>query len=560
MLAFGEFGLTPGAAGTMLRWGPIAGEESVLMQNHAAAALIEADWTDGASRVDRNLSTARLVEEIIARAEGRLTDRGAVVVETGKYTGRSPKDKYIVREPGTDENVDWGEVNQPIAADRFEAIESRVRAHLADTELFVCDAFGGADRTHRLPIRVIAERAYHALFARQLFIRPTADELASHQPEWTIIASPSFETDPARDGTRSEVFVGVHFSRKTILILGTLYAGEIKKSVFTILNYLLPLQGVLSMHCSANVGQRGDVALFFGLSGTGKTTLSADPRRRLVGDDEHGWSDDGVFNFEGGCYAKCINLSAAGEPEIYDALRFGSLLENVILDPATRTPDFSDSSLTENTRAAYPIDFIPRAVLEGTAGHPRQIIFLTCDAFGVLPPVAKLTPDQAMYHFLSGYTAKVAGTERGLGKEPQAVFSTCFGAPFLPLPPSRYADLLGERMRRHRVDAWLVNTGWSGGGFGVGQRMSLRHTRSIVEAITEGGLRDVPYQPDPRFGIAIPAACPGVPSKILQPRETWVDPAAYDREASMLADRFRKNFERFGGVSTTIRDAGPRVG
>jgi phosphoenolpyruvate carboxykinase (ATP) len=527
------------------------------MRSTGAAASLEADWTAKLSHAPRNLSSPALVELILERGEGQLSDQGAVVVRTGTYTGRSPKDKYLVHERGTDDLVDWGEVNQPFAADRFDALHTRVCEYLTGQDLLICDAFAGADPQHRIPLRVVAERAYHALFARQLFIRPIAAELGVHNPEWTILAAPSFACDPERDGTRSEVFIGIHFSRKFVLILGTLYAGEIKKSVFTVLNYLLPLAGVLPMHCSANVGAEDDVTLFFGLSGTGKTTLSADPDRNLVGDDEHGWSDQGVFNFEGGCYAKCINLSPAGEPEIFRAIRFGTVLENVVIDPISREPDFRDSSLTENTRAAYPIDFMPRAVVSGTAGHPRHIVFLTCDAFGVLPPVSRLTPEQAMYQFLSGYTAKVAGTERGLGQKPQAVFSTCFGAPFLPLPPARYARLLGERMRTHRVDAWLVNTGWSAGPYGIGRRIALDHTRAIVKAITSHTLRNSDFVPDPALGMDVPSHCPGVPEILLQPRSSWADASAYDREASALIERFRRNFERFPDVPAEIRAAGP---
>jgi phosphoenolpyruvate carboxykinase (ATP) len=510
----------------------------------------------------RNLAPADLVERILARGEGRLSSSGAIAVETGRYTGRSPKDKYVVRNAASEREVEWGEVNHPVEPEVFERLLARALEHLSGRELYELEAFGGADPAHRIKLRLIAEQPYHALFAHQLFVRPAAGafEADREDPVWTILSAPTFEAVPERDGTRSEVFVGLDLSRRIVLIVGTRYAGEIKKSVFTILNYLLPLEGILPMHCSANLGQRDDVALFFGLSGTGKTTLSADPRRRLIGDDEHGWSDAGVFNFEGGCYAKCIHLSAEGEPQIYEAIRFGTVLENVVLDAATRAPLFGDGSLTENTRAAYPIDYIPGAHLEGTAGHPHHILFLTCDAFGVLPPLAKLEPEQAMYHFLSGYTAKVAGTERGMGSAPEAVFSTCFGAPFLPLPAHRYAALLGERMRKHRTEAWLVNTGWTGGPHGVGRRMSLAHTRALIEAVTEGDLRQVPFERDPVFGLAIPRACPGVPAKVLHPRDQWKDGSEYDRSAAELAGRFRANFRKFAGVDAAVAAAGPAGG
>jgi phosphoenolpyruvate carboxykinase (ATP) len=513
----------------------------------------------GLGRQHWNPSPALLAEQALTRGEGSLSDQGALVFATGKYTGRSPKDKFIVREPSCEADVDWGEVNQPFEPHAFDALYDRVIAHLQGREVWVQDVFGGTDPVHQLPIRVICERAYHALFARQLFVRPTPEELANHHPEFTVIAVPDFQADPARDGTRSEVFILLNFARKLVLIGGTQYAGEIKKSVFSLLNYLLPMRGVLSMHCSANVGEDDDVALFFGLSGTGKTTLSADPIRRLIGDDEHGWSDDGVFNFEGGCYAKCIRLDRLNEPEIYEAIRFGTVLENVVLDPGTRVPDFADSSLTENTRAAYPIEYIPNHVPGGRGDHPREIIFLTCDAFGVFPPLSKLTPEQAMYHFLSGYTAKVAGTERGLGSEPSAVFSTCFGAPFMTLPPWRYADLLGARMRRQKVDAWMLNTGWTGGGFGKGRRIALPHTRALVDAIMTGKLRDVPFSVDPIFGLSSPRSCPGVPAEILDPRAAWSDPHAYDDQATRLARRFHDNFARFAHVDPAIQAAGPRA-
>ena len=490
-------------------------------------------------------------------AKGKFSDRGALVFLTGAYTGRSPEDKFLVREPSVEGEVDWGKVNRPFDPAKFDALADRVQDHLRGREVWVQDAFGGTDPTHRLPIRVVCERAYHALFARQLFVRATPEELARHRPGFTIVAAPDFQADPARDGTRSEVFIILNFARRLALIGGTLYAGEIKKSVFSILNTLLPREGVLPMHCSANIGESGDVSLFFGLSGTGKTTLSADPTRGLIGDDEHGWSDAGVFNLEGGCYAKCIRLDARKEPEIHAAIRFGTVLENVVLDPKTRTPDFADASLTENTRAAYPIESIANHVPSGRGGHPRHLVFLTCDAFGVLPPLSRLTPDQAMYHFLSGYTAKVAGTERGLGAEPSAVFSTCFGAPFMTLPPTRYADLLNARLRRHEAGAWLLNTGWTGGGAGHGRRIDLPHTRAMVDAIMNGTLAEVPYARDPIFGLDYATACPGVPAGVLEPRAAWSDPIAYDAQARKLAGLFRDNFARFADVEPAIKAAGP---
>ncbi|MEO6809014.1 MAG: phosphoenolpyruvate carboxykinase (ATP) [Isosphaeraceae bacterium] len=511
------------------------------------------------SKVHRNRSQAALIEDALTRGEGTLTHQGALVFLTGAYTGRSPKDKYIVREPSCEDEIDWGTVNQPFAPDRFDALLRRVRAHLAGREVWMVDAFAGTDPVHRLPIRVVCERAYHALFSHQLLVRPTPEEQTAHRPEFTVLAAPDFKADPKRDGTRSEVFVILNLAQKLVLIGGTLYAGEIKKSVFSLLNTLLPRQGVLPMHCSANVGERGQVALFFGLSGTGKTTLSADPARHLIGDDEHGWSDDGVFNIEGGCYAKCIRLNRYNEPEIYEAIRFGTVLENVVIDPDSRVPDFADASLTENTRAAYPIEFIPNHVPGGRGGHPEQILFLTCDAFGVLPPLSRLSPEQAMYHFLSGYTAKVAGTERGLGSGPEAVFSTGFASPFLTLPPFRYADLLGQKLRRHQCDAWLLNTGWTGGPYGQGERISLSHTRALVEAVLNGTLDGLPFATDPIFGLAYPTTCPGVPSALLNPRASWPDTAAYDAQARDLAQRFQTNFARFPRAEEAIRAGGPKI-
>ena len=442
----------------------------------------------------------RLVEAALRRGESELAARGSLVAATGKRTGRSPKDKFTVKDAITADKVAWGSANLPFPPDKFDALYERVLDYLKDKELFVQDLFCGADPQYQLPIQVINEYAWHNLFVRQLFIRPTAEELKTHKPEFTIVSAPSFRADPKRDGTNSEVFVLVNFTKKLVLIGGTEYAGEMKKSIFGVMNFVLPERNVFPMHCSANIGADGVTALFFGLSGTGKTTLSADPTRRLIGDDEHGWSATGVFNFEGGCYAKCIRLSQENEPQIWNALGFGSVLENVVLDPVTRVPNYDDDSKTENTRAAYPVEFIDNAVIPGFGGHPKNVVFLTADAFGVLPPVSRLTPEQAMYHFMSGYTAKVAGTEAGV-TEPQATFSTCFGAPFMPLPPKVYAEMLGRRLREHHAQCWLVNTGWQGGPYGVGKRMSLPYTRAMVNALVEGNLANVEFEVEPSFGL-----------------------------------------------------------
>ena len=469
---------------------------------------------------------------------------GQFVVETGEHTGRSPKDKFFVREPGSETHIDWGETNKPIDAATFDALFDRVAAYLSEREIYALDAYVGADERYRLPLRVITEYAWHSLFARDLFITPETIP-QDFSPQFTVVDAAEFIADPARDGTRSGTFILVNMARKIVLIGGTRYAGEIKKSVFTIMNYLMPLRGVLSMHCSANVGASGDSAIFFGLSGTGKTTLSADSNRPLVGDDEHGWSADGIFNIEGGCYAKVISLSQKAEPEIWAAShRFGAVLENVVLDPETRVLDLTSQAKTENTRSAYPIEFIPNIVPGLMAGHPHTIVMLTADAFGVLPPIAKLTPEQAMYHFLSGYTAKVAGTEKGV-VEPTATFSTCFGAPFIVHHPTVYANLLGERIAKHEVTCWLVNTGWSGGPYGVGSRMSIAHTRAMVNAAIEGRLRDATFAPEPFFGLALPSAVPDVPSEVLNPRNAWPDKAAYDAQAKKLAGLFYENFKKF---------------
>ena len=507
--------------------------------------------------VHNNLSVSQLIEAAIRRGEGEIASNGAFAVRTGKYTGRSPGDKFVVDNEASHNQVGWGAVNQPFDPATFDKLLGRAEAYLQAKELFVFDAYAGADPAFRLCVRVITETAWQSLFAHQLFIRPTADELATFEPDFTIINAGKFQAKPSRDGTKTETGIMLDFERKIGLIVGTEYAGEIKKSVFTILNFLLPQQHVFPMHCSANVAAEGRVALFFGLSGTGKTTLSADPERRLIGDDEHGWSDNGVFNFEGGCYAKCIKLSEKTEPQIWSAIRYGSVLENVVLDPATRIPDYDAATYTENTRVAYPIDFIPGAVIPSIGGHPSTVVFLTADAFGVLPPISRLTPEQAMYHFLSGYTSKLAGTERGV-TTPQTTFSTCFGAPFMPLPPSRYAALLGEKLAKHGATCYLVNTGWSGGPYGIGKRMNLDLTRHMVGAAVSGLLDEVETDIDPIFGLHIPRSCPGVPSEVLRPRETWADPAAYDAQAKDLAARFVENFKKYEPVPEAVKAGGPR--
>jgi phosphoenolpyruvate carboxykinase (ATP) len=507
-----------------------------------------------------NLPPAQLYEHAVRRGEALIACGGPLVAETGSHTGRSPNDKFVVREPETEGDLWWGEVNRPIAPESFDRLLDKVRAHLRERDLFVFDGFAGADRRYRLPVRVITERAWHNLFARNMFIDTDDDEvLEAFEPGFTVIDACSLEADPAADGTRSGTFIVVHFGRKLVLIGGTEYAGEIKKSIFSVMNYLLPRQAVLSMHCSANYREhRDDVALFFGLSGTGKTTLSADPRRTLIGDDEHGWSDDGVFNVEGGCYAKVIRLSPEGEPDIYRTTRsFGTVLENVVVDPATRRLDLDSDAKTENTRSSYPLSQIENADAYGVAGHPRHVVFLTADAFGVLPPVSRLTEPQAMYHFLSGYTAKVAGTERGV-TEPKATFSACFGAPFLPLPPGVYAGMLGEKIARHDAKVWLINTGWTGGPYGTGSRIKLGYTRRMVDAVLAGDLDSASTATDPVFGLAVPERVGGVPPELLVPRHTWPDRAAYDAKARELAAMFRSNFEKYAdGVAEEVRAAGP---
>lgn len=506
-----------------------------------------------------NLIAPRLVQEAVARHEGMLADMGPFVANTAPHTGRSPNDKFVVREPSTEHDVDWGKVNQPISDEHFELLQADVRTYLnANDDLFVQDLYCGADAAHRLSVRYVTPNAWHANFVRNMFIRPEVSELARFAPNFTVLHAPDFQATPETHGTRTGTFIVLNLAKRTILIGGTRYAGELKKAMFTVMNYMMPKTGVLSMHCSANIGPKGDTALFFGLSGTGKTTLSADPERGLIGDDEHGWSDEGVFNFEGGCYAKVINLSKEQEPDIFATTQmFGTILENVVLDDVTRRVRFDDQSITENTRASYPLHYIRNHVPSGRGGHPKNIVFLTADAFGVLPPIARLSREQAMYYFMSGYTAKVAGTERGV-TEPQATFSSCFGAVFLVWHPSKYAEMLGKLIDQHGARVWLVNTGWSGGAYGTGSRMKLPYTRAMVRALLDGALEGIPFAPDPVFGLQLPAAVPNVPTEILQPRATWKDGAAYDAQAAKLAEMFRKNFEKFGKVDPAVVAAGPR--
>jgi len=504
-----------------------------------------------------NLPQAALVEQALLRGEGQLTAGGELAVDTGHFTGRSPKDRFIVRDAHTADTVAWGAVNQPLSEAHFSTLKRDMLAAAEDKALFAQDLYAGTDPKHRLRVRINTEYAWHGLFAQNMFVRGDGQ---AHEDgaDFAVLDLPSFRAEPARHGCRSDTVIAVSFSERLVLIANTEYAGEIKKSIFSVLNYLLPERGVVPMHCSANVGADGRSALFFGLSGTGKTTLSADPERTLIGDDEHGWSESGVFNFEGGCYAKVVNLTPEAEPEIYGTTeRFGTILENVVVAPHTRAVDFTDTRKTENTRASYPISYIPNASPTGRAGHPSTLVFLTADAFGVLPPIARLSPEAAMYHFLSGYTAKVAGTERGV-TEPSATFSTCFGAPFMPRSPGVYATLLGDRLREHGAAVWLVNTGWSGGPYGVGSRMKLAYTRAMVRAALGGALADVPLVTHPVFNVGVPTRCPGVPEEILDPRATWQDPEAYDAQARKLAAMFRENFRQYGGVPDAVREAGPR--
>ena len=508
--------------------------------------------------IHHNLSVPELYEHAIRQGEGTIADGGAFVAITGSHTGRSPKDKYIVRDSVTEGSVNWGDVNIPVTEAVFDMVHQRMLAYMQGRPAYVVDVFAGADPEFRLPVRVVTEQAWHNLFARNMFIRPKPEELVGFAPEMTILQAPGLVAMPEFDGLRTSTFVLVNFKKRLVLIGGTSYAGEIKKSVFGYLNYILPDRGVLPMHCSANIGKDGKSAVFFGLSGTGKTTLSADASRTLIGDDEHGWSDRGIFNFEGGCYAKVIKLSKTAEPEIWDTTRrFGTVLENVVLERATRIADLDDGSLTENTRACYPLDFIPNASATGMADHPDTVIMLTADAFGVLPPISRLSPEQAMYHFLSGYTARVAGTEKGLGNEPQATFSTCFGAPFMPRHPTVYAKMLGERIARNKVKCWLVNTGWSGGAYGVGERIRIAHTRAMVRAALDGNLAEQSMQRDGHFGLHVPDGVPDVPTDVLHAKRTWTDGKAYDEAARQVAKRFEVNFQQFEGhVDADIKAAG----
>jgi phosphoenolpyruvate carboxykinase (ATP) len=519
------------------------------LENHGLVNLNEIFW---------NLPTPRLYEKILTRREGRLSHLGPIVVRTGHHTGRSAHDKFVVREATTQDDIWWGDVNPPISEEYFDQLHKRMVMHLQTQDIFVQDCFAGADPNHRLSVRIITQYAWHSLFARNMFIQPTLEEQARHVPEFTVINAPRFHASPSLDGTNSETFIIINFNKKLILIGGSSYAGEIKKSIFTVMNYLMPKKSVLPMHCSANIGKNDETALFFGLSGTVKTTLSADANRILIGDDEHGWSDDGVFNFEGGCYAKLIRLSRVAEPEIFETTRrFGTILENVALEARQRNINLDDDSFTENTRASYHISAIANASRSGLGGHPKTVIFLSADAFGVLPPIAKLTKEQAMYHFLSGYTARVAGTERGI-TEPSPVFSACYGAPFMPMHPMRYAELLGAKLTDHESQVWLINTGWSGGPYGVGKRMKIQYTRAMVNAALDGKLAEMLTEQEPFFGLHIPLHCPGVPDTVLQPRQTWPDPALYDDQAEKLTKMFAANFKQFSEQTTPeVRQSGP---
>lgn len=511
-----------------------------------------------ARAIYRNLPPARLVEHALKRGEGKLSETGALVINTGKYTGRSPDDRFIVDTPCVHDKVDWGKVNMPISREKADGIYEKMCAYMQNREAYVVDCYVGADPEYALAIRVICENAASALFATQAFVRPNRERLENFEPKFTVLCAPGFKCDPERDGVNSEAAIILDFENCRTLVACSMYSGEIKKGMFSVMNFLMPQRGVFPMHCSANIGNDGDAALFFGLSGTGKTTLSADPGRWLIGDDEHGWSSNGVFNFEGGCYAKCINLSKENEPDIFNAIKFGALVENVIMCDETRKLDFSDSSITENTRVAYPIESIPNCVPSGMGNHPKTVVFLTADAFGVLPPISKLDNNMAKYHFISGYTSKLAGTERGI-KEPQATFSTCFGAPFLPLHPSIYAEMLGNKIDEYGVNVFLINTGWSGGPYGVGNRIKIKYTRAMVTAALEGKLNDVEYTTHPIFNIMVPKTCPEVPDEILDPRQTWEDKEAYDAQAQKLANMFIKNFAKYSNMPEYIIEAGPKV-
>jgi phosphoenolpyruvate carboxykinase (ATP) len=528
----------------------VARESSIGLGRQGLAPRGEVHW---------NLIAPELFKNAARRDEGEFADMGPFVAITAPHTGRSPDDKFVVKDPASEKDVNWGKINQPISPEKYQLLLSDVRQYLNDSsELFVEDLYCGADPAYRLSVRYVSPNAWHMAFVRNMFIRPERSDLPTFDPNFTVLHAPEFRADPARHGTRTATFIVLNLAERTILIGGTRYAGELKKSMFTVMNYLLPKQDVLSMHCSANVGKAGDTALFFGLSGTGKTTLSTDPDRALIGDDEHGWSHEGIFNFEGGCYAKVINLSPETEPDIYHTTQmFGTVLENVVLDPATKKVKFGDQSITENTRASYPLHYIRNFVEGGRGGHPKNVVFLTADAFGVLPPIARLTPEQAMYYFLSGYTAKVAGTERGV-KEPQPTFSACFGAAFLVWHPTKYAKMLGRLLNEHKAHVWLINTGWSGGAYGIGKRIKLSYTRAIARAALAGELDDVKTETDPVFGLAVPTEIKGVPSKVLNPRTTWPDPAAYDAQARKLAAMFRENFETFGSAESAIKNAGPK--
>ncbi|MDH3455884.1 MAG: phosphoenolpyruvate carboxykinase (ATP) [Gemmatimonadota bacterium] len=523
------------------------------LKNHGLAHLDRVFW---------NLPTPALYEEAVFRGEGHMASGGPFLVSTGSHTARAAADKFVVRETSTESNIWWGEYNRPFAPEKFNALLTRLQAYWQGEELFVQDCWAGADPSYRMPVRIVTERAWHSLFARNMFIGlEKQDDYKRHVPEFTVLAAPTFKVDPRIDGTRTETAIIINFAQRTAVICGSAYGGEIKKTIFTVLNFLLPLEGVLAMHCSANVGSTGDVALFFGLSGTGKTTLSADPTRQLIGDDEHGWSDDGVFNFEGGCYAKVIRLSPENEPEIWSATRrFGTILENVIYDATTRRVDLDDDGMTENTRASYPLEFIPNTVPERMArSHPKNVIFLTCDASGVLPPISRLSSDQAQYHFISGYTSKIAGTEIGLGIEPQITFSACFGAPFMVHHPFRYAELLSQKMAKHGAKCWLVNTGWTGGRFGVGKRISIRDTRALLNAALDGKLDGVTYRKDKLFGFDVPTQCPDVPAEVLDPAESWGDKNDYWKKYDALAARYMENFKLFAdGCPPEVVAAGPK--
>lgn len=509
-------------------------------------------------KIERNLPIATLIEIAIQRNEGLLSNSGALSVKTGKFTGRSPDDKFIVDDEITHDIVDWGKVNHPIASEKFDNIFERMKQHVSGKDFFIFDGFVGADPESRLPIRVFTDNAWYNIFASQIFIRPKPEELDNHKPEFTLFFVNDFASLPEIDGTKSGTFIIINFSKKMVLIGYTSYAGEIKKAMFSVMNFLLPRRGIFPMHCSANMGKNGETALFFGLSGTGKTTLSADPERYLIGDDEHGWSDRGIFNFEGGCYAKCINLKKEHEPQIWNAVKFGSVMENVTIDELTREPNFEDSYLTENTRVVYPLDFIPGAVIPSVATHPKVVIFLTADAFGVMPPVARLTKEGAMYHFISGYTSKLAGTERGI-TEPKETFSQCFGAPFMPLPPVEYAKMLASKISEHNTSAYLINTGWTGGPYGIGRRMDLKYTRAMVSASLNGDLDKAQYKHDSIFNLDIPLSCPQVPSKILDPSFSWSNNEQYVVAAKRLAHLFIENFKRFGEETKNLAKFGPQI-